>query len=398
MREVNFKLPDVGEGLTEATIVRWLVAEGQVIEVDTPLIEIETAKATVELPSPTAGKILKLHGLIDDTLPVGSVLVTIESGSDDDSIVDPVRAAPTTPVELANPDEPLLLVGYGTPAPKKSHPRPSVRATPPVRKLARELQVDLNTVQPTGKHGEVTRDDLKRQAGPQSRRDSSPLKGPRKHMARAMVRSASEAPQATLFTTVDLTELLKLQDGLQSSADLQDLRVTPFSLIAFCFAKVIGRTPLANSSLDGELLTKHDQVNLGVAVATPHGLFVPNIKQADQLSLASFLRNLTMLIQSAREDSLQPQDISGGTATVTNVGALGVDIGVPLLNPGEALILAIGAIGRRPWVVGDEIEIRSVVQLALTIDHRILDGSEGAALLTEIKALLTNPGLALMYV
>jgi 2-oxoisovalerate dehydrogenase E2 component (dihydrolipoyl transacylase) len=397
MGEVNFRLPDIGEGLVDATISRWLVAEGQTVEVDTPLVEIETAKATVELPSPAAGKIRQLHGAKDDTLLVGSVLVTIETSSTESVSVNESQTQLPTPTEQSKSDDPQLLVGYGSSTPARSKPRSAVRATPPVRKLARELKIDLDTVHPTGKHGEVTREDLKRQAESDSQGESFALQGTRKHMARAMVRSASEAPQATLFTSVDLTALLELLNELQDKPNFKDLRVTPFALIAFCFAKVIAKSPLANSSLNGDRLTLRDHVNLGIAVATPTGLVVPNIKQVEQLSLASFIRSLTELVQSARGNTLLPHDISGGTTTVTNVGALGVEIGVPLLNPGEAVILAIGAIDRRPWVVGDVIQIRPVVQLALTLDHRILDGSEGAAILTEVDALLGNPGLALMY-
>ena len=398
MAIVEFTLPDVGEGLTEATIIQWLVSEGQLVDVDTPLVEIETEKANVELPSPFGGIIRQIHCAVDESFPVGTRLVTIETT--DDSGAQPEETPTNQESILENPS---LLVGYGAPPANSPKSRPSFRATPPVRKLARDLNIDLAQIKPTGKHGEITRDDISRMkdATP-SRGDTVTLTGIRKHMARAMVRSATEAPQATLFTTIDVSALLSLQRDLESDPAFKDFRITPFALIARCFVKALTGFPLANSSIDNssEQIIFHKSINLGVAVATSMGLVVPNIKSTEALPLTEFIVELNTVIKDARNGELSPQQISGGTVTITNIGALGMETGTPLLNPGEAVILAVGAIERRPWVVTDpveEIAVRPVLQLSLTIDHRILDGSEGAALLKATAALVQNPGLALMY-
>jgi pyruvate dehydrogenase E2 component (dihydrolipoamide acetyltransferase) len=391
MSNVEFKLPDVGEGLTEATIIQWLVTEGQVVEVDTPLVEIETEKVTVELPSPFAGTILALHGGVDDVIAVGATLVSIETDS------DPLPQ--TTGGVVNESDTPPLLVGYGAPISTRPEPRTSVRATPPTRKLARDLGIDLHGVTPTGKHEEITREDVMRlQNGSVSSEESITLTGLRKHMARAMVRSATEAPQATLMKTVDATKLLDLHSELKERREFQDLRITPFALIAYCFVRALTSLPLGNASFDNEnnRIVVHDSINLGIAIATDQGLVVPNIKTAGSISFSEFMKSLRDVVDAARQGQLLPTQISGGTVTMTNIGALGLDTGTPLLNPGEAAILAVGSIDRRPWVVSDpdeKLEIRSVLQLALTIDHRILDGSEGAQLLTATASMVSNPDL-----
>jgi pyruvate dehydrogenase E2 component (dihydrolipoamide acetyltransferase) len=391
MSNVEFKLPDVGEGLTEATIIQWLVTEGQVVEVDTPLVEIETEKVTVELPSPFAGTILALHGGVDDVIAVGATLVSIETDS------DPLPQ--TTGGVVNESDTPPLLVGYGAPISTRPEPRTSVRATPPTRKLARDLGIDLHGVTPTGKYDEITREDVMRlQNGSVSSEESITLTGLRKHMARAMVRSATEAPQATLMKTVDATKLLDLHSELKERREFQDLRITPFALIAYCFVRALTSLPLGNASFDNEnnRIVVHDSINLGIAIATDQGLVVPNIKSAGSISFSEFMKSLRDVVDAARQGQLLPAQISGGTVTMTNIGALGLDTGTPLLNPGEAAILAVGSIDRRPWVVShpeEKLEIRSVLQLALTIDHRILDGSEGAQLLTATASMVSNPDL-----
>ena len=391
MSNMEFKLPDVGEGLTEATIIQWLVTEGQVVEVDTPLVEIETEKVTVELPSPFAGTIRALHGCIDDVIAVGTTLVSIETDSD-----SPVHTIGGVVNEL---DSPPLLVGYGAPTSTRPEPRTSVRTTPPIRKLAQELNIDLNHVTATGAHGEITHEDvLRAKNGPASGDESIALTGLRKHMARAMVRSATEAPQATLMKTIDATRLLVLHRELQERHEFQGFRITPFALIAHCFVKALSSLPMANASFDSEnnRIVFHDSINLGIAIATDQGLVVPNIKSAGSLSFSEFMKSLRDVVDAARQGQLLPAQISGGTVTMTNIGALGLDTGTPLLNPGEAAILAVGSIDRRPWVVSDpdeKLEIRSVLQLALTIDHRILDGSEGAQLLTATANMVSNPDL-----
>ena len=423
MSRFDFRLPDLGEGLTEATVLRWLVTEGQHVVVDAPLVEVETAKTTVELPSPYEGLVAAIHVAENDVVPVGEMLISLDRDMDE--------AAPP------------LLVGYGpsrqpsssasapeTMSPKSTIDAPNtdrllqpqaerrgVLAKPPVRKLARELGVDLASVPASGSQGEVTREDVMNAAAHngESHHDSVtdsvtdsaqssssfPLTGIRKQMAHAMTRSAAEAPQATIFLSVDVTRLMSLRDQLNEKLEREGTRLSIFGLMCFLFTQAIGTSPLANSRIDMEsgTLTTLPEINLGVAVAGPSGLVVPNIKSANSLSLNEFSAALAAVIDSARRGSLRPEQLIGGTITVSNVGALGVDSGVPLLNPGEAAILAIGAVRRQPWVVTDpheHLEIRSVVELALTIDHRIMDGKDGAELLRATARLMTEPALLLL--
>jgi 2-oxoisovalerate dehydrogenase E2 component (dihydrolipoyl transacylase) len=397
MGAIEFALPDVGEGLTEATIVAWLVDEGQVVDVDTPLVEIETAKANVELPSPFAGTIRQLHCAVGETHPVGTALLTIDTT--DNQAAPPRQPAPDPESEPAPEPEPKLLVGYGAPPARPAKRKSGVRAAPPVRALARELHVDLTQVPATGTHGEITRQDVLAHHDQPNRAHAIAVHGLRKHMAKAMVRSATESPQATMFSTIDATELLTMQSEIQDRPEFAHLKVTPFALIARCFVKALTNTPLANASLNEAQteITLHQHINLGVAVATEAGLVVPNIKAAETLDFKTFIEHLTDVIDLARTGHLEPRQVTGGTVTMTNVGALGIEQGVPLLNPGEAVIMSVGALMKRPWVVSDEMQIRTVVQIALTFDHRILDGSEAAALLNATTALIDQPGLALVY-
>ena len=384
MTYFEFLLPDLGEGLTEATILRWLVEEGQSVTVDTPLVEVETAKTTVELPSPHAGTVTALQVAADETVPVGSVLITLE-------------------IEDTEKDnEPPLLIGYGA-SRKPSEPTDSaieVKAKPPVRKLARDLGVDLSSVRASGAQGQITRDDVLASVATPSVQAGVPLTGIRKHMANAMTRSASESPQAALFKSVDVTHLVSLRENLNDRLKSSGTQLSIFGFMCFLFTQAVANDSLANSSFEpqtGNLIT-HPHVNLGVAVAGPNGLVVPNIKMADTLSLAQFAREMSKIIDNARTDSLSTDQLLGGTITVTNVGALGIDSGVPLLNPGEAAILAIGAVRRMPWVLTnpqEQLAIRSVVELALTIDHRIMDGKDGAALLNATAELFQQPALLL---
>ena len=419
MSRFDFLLPDLGEGLTEATVLRWLVTEGQHVTVDAPLVEVETAKTTVELPSPYEGLVAAIHVAENDVVPVGAMLISLDRDTEDSA--------------------PPLLVGYGssrqppgnasapttthapnkTNAPSTDHSskpngdRRTVLAKPPVRKLARDLGVELASVHASGTRGEVTRDDIVHAAArndgsnhtavrsPADSSSSIPLTGIRKQMAQAMTRSATEAPQATIFLSVDVTHLVSLRDQLNEKLEPQGTRLSVFGLMCFLFTQAITNTPLANSRIDMEAgtLTTVSEINLGVAVAGPSGLVVPNIKSANSLDLTAFSTALASLIETARRGSLRPEQLLGGTITVSNVGALGVDSGVPLLNPGEAAILAIGAVRRQPWVVTDpheHLEIRSVVELALTIDHRIMDGKDGAEILRATARLMTEPALLLL--
>lgn len=498
-----FRLPDVGEGLTEAEIVAWHVAVGDRVEVNQVLVEIETAKSIVELPSPFEGRVVALLAAVGDTVPVGEAIIevgtegavaTVNSAGSADSAdsagaVDSAGAADTAgPTAPATPPEeeqtPKLLVGYGATDPGSSSrrrrrapatssgtaagaahasvinalttpalevpARPATpaqhegalekpRAKPPVRGLAKQLGIDLATVEATGPNGTISRDDVRRAAdGPASQAagiatgsaavttaatstaitattfDTSattaaateptriPIKGVRKATAAAMVQSAFTAPHVTEFITIDVTPSLELIAEVQQRREFKDIKLTPLSLIARAYLRAISRTPMATAHWDEEAqeIVLPGTVNLGIAAATPRGLLVPNIKGAERLGWAELAAAIGELAATARAGKTQPADLAGGSTTITNIGVFGIDTGTPILNPGETAILAVGAIQRRPWVVGtgeaERIEPRSVMQLALSFDHRVLDGAEGSRLLADTAEILANPGLALL--
>ncbi|MEV8544314.1 dihydrolipoamide acetyltransferase family protein [Streptomyces sp. NPDC051572] len=434
----QFLLPDVGEGLTEAEILAWSVRPGDVVEVNQIIVEVETAKAAVELPSPYAGVVSALHAEVGDLLPVGRPLITIDTEA-------PGEAASGEPdggaVQQPDAEQPALLVGYGPQGTgngrrrrRPAHPAQPQRADsvearapepaparsaakPPVRKLAKDLGVDLTTVAPTGPGNTITREDIHeaaRGATPQTAPDPAPdtprtsetrvpIRGVRRHTAAAMVASAFTAPHVTEFITVDVTATMRLRELVAGRREFRDLRVTPLLFFARAFLIALAKTPEANSSWDEavqEIVLKH-YVNLGVAAATDRGLVVPNIKGADRMSLHELAQALADLTATARAGRTSPQDMTGGTVTLTNVGVFGVDTGTPILNPGEAAILAVGAVRRMPWVVQDvdgneRIEPRWGTQLALSFDHRLMDGRQGSELLAHTAQILHEPGLAML--
>ena len=451
----NFNLPDPGEGLTEAEVTTWKVKVGDEVAVNDIVIEVETAKSLVELPIPFAGTIVELLAAEGDTVDVGAPIIAVEVGG-----ADPEPAAPVSgePAEAAGPN----LVGYGAqagstrrrartsrrvdsaadglapqgsaaPAPAAGGPPPvpalrdarppRALAKPPVRKLAKDLGVDLQAVAPSGDGGLVTRADVEGAASAlrDGRRAPSsgtggnlegtpgedmriPIKGVRKATAGAMVASAFTAPHVTEFITVDVTAMMDLVDRLKRDRAFADVKVTPLLVVAKALSLALRRHPEANASWDeaAQEIVLHGSVNLGIAAATPRGLLVPNIKGADQLSLHDLAAALGDLVGTAREGRTQPADLAGGTATITNVGVFGVDTGTPILNPGEAVILAFGAVRRTPWVVtaadgSESIEPRWVTQLALSFDHRLVDGELGSKLLADVAALLHDPGTAFLW-
>ena len=448
-----FRLPDVGEGLTEAEIVSWHVAVGDSVAVNQVLCEIETAKSIVELPSPFEGTVLALLAAAGDTVPVGESIIEVASVETETESAVGAHAA----TQAAEPETPKLLVGYGATDPGRSrrrrargsanasgashsasapqnttqeraidvaHNSEKPRAKPPVRGLAKQLGIDLAEVAPTGPDGTVSRDDVRRAAehagaGPiqldtiysQAGHDAItatdeptriPIKGVRKAMAAAMVHSAFTAPHVTEFVTVDVTRTLELIEEVRQRREFRDIRLTPLSLVARAYLLAISRTPMSTAHWDeeaGEIVLPRT-VNLGIAAATPRGLLVPNIKGAGALGLLELARAIGELAAMARAGRTPPADLAGGDTTITNIGVFGIDTGTPILNPGETAILAVGAIQRRPWVVGtgeaERIEPRSIMQLALSFDHRVLDGAEGSRLLADTAEILANPGLALL--
>lgn len=441
----QFKLPDVGEGLTEADIVTWHVKVGDAVSINEALVEVETAKAAVDLPSPYAGVVAALHFAEGDTVEVGAPIITIaetrgtQAGSDATDAQTPRPASESPPDELGGPWEspPIpvatvdeerqnVLVGYGPtrttvarrprkngtrrPAGMVTSNRPVHRphATPPVRALARQLGIDLATVQPTGERGQITRTDLRNaqsalaagQAAPARPAETrKPIKGVRKRTAEAMVASAFTAPHVTEWITVDMTRSLKLIDRLRTDKSFSGVRLSPLVLVMRATLLALSRNPEANAKWDdaaGEIVQFHD-VNLGVAAATPRGLVVPNIRAAQSLRTVELAQALEDLIVQARTGKTRPEAMQKGTFTITNIGVFGVDAGTPILNPGEAAILCLGGIRRQPWEHKGKIKLRHVGTLALSFDHRLIDGELGSRLLADVARLLEDPALALAH-
>jgi 2-oxoisovalerate dehydrogenase E2 component (dihydrolipoyl transacylase) len=459
----EFKLPDLGEGLTEGDILKWTVAVGDTVDVNDTIAEVETVKAAVELPSPYAGTVTALLAEEGSTVPVGTPIISIDTGGDSTATQNAAAGedmVPSVPGEAGTEEKQLTLVGYGpreesgrrrrrrstngTAAsegaqvsfnlpPASARPQPQVDepvepaspgpdrsralAKPPVRKLAKTLGVDLSTLSPTGPHGTVTREDVEAAANGASaptlptldrsqRETRVPIKGVRKHTAAAMVSSAFTAPHVTEFVTCDVTAMMELRERVAARREFRDVKVSPLLFVAKAVILAARKTPEINATWDeaaGEIVLKN-YVNLGIAAATDRGLIVPNIKDADAMSLLELARAIGALTETARAGRTSPADMTGGTITITNVGVFGVDTGTPILNPGEAGIVAFGAINRRPWVVGggsapdgtERIEPRWVTQLAVSFDHRLVDGQQGSQFLADVAAVLTDPGLALL--
>jgi pyruvate dehydrogenase E2 component (dihydrolipoamide acetyltransferase) len=478
----QFKLPDLGEGLTEGDILKWMVAVGDTVDVNDTIAEVETVKAAVELPSPWAGVVTALHAGEGETVPVGTPIISIDTATTDAPSQAAEDLVPGLPGEVEDrvpglpgggalpaEEKQMTLVGYGpreeragrrrrrtagsappaaaagaqtafnlppgrpaeppvqeaaapaAPATPTPAPAPEARpaahhvlAKPPVRKLAKTLGVDLGSVTPTGPHGTISREDVQSAANgvgpaaPQAvraegaRETRVPVRGIRKHTAAAMVASAFTAPHVTEFVTCDVTATMELRDRVAGRREFRDVKVSPLLFVAKAVLLAAQRTPEINASWDeaaGEIVLKH-YVNLGIAAATERGLIVPNIKDADRLSLRDLAAAIGRLTDTARSGKTAPADLTGGTFTITNVGVFGVDTGTPIINPGESAILAFGAIRRMPWVVGsgddERIEPRWVTQLGLSFDHRLIDGQQGSQFLADVAAILTDPGMALL--
>ncbi|WP_153483136.1 dihydrolipoamide acetyltransferase family protein [Streptomyces katsurahamanus] len=482
-------MPDVGEGLTEAEILKWYVQPGDTVTDGQVVCEVETAKAAVELPIPYDGVVAELRFPEGTTVDVGVSIIAVDTGASagtgagagagaGEAAEEPaaeVAEAVEGASEAAPKGRQPVLVGYGvSEASTKRRPRKAAQtaqttqtapaqaqapaapvrpplppaqlpgqaaaqasaalqselnghgtgtvtaarplAKPPVRKLAKDLGVDLASVTATGRDGVITREDVHAAvapapagpvaptvaapvapeplaAGTTARETRIPVKGVRKATAAAMVGSAFTAPHVTEFVTVDVTRTMKLVEELKSDRDLAGLRVNPLLLIARAFLVAIRRNPGANASWDEErqeIVQKH-YVNLGIAAATPRGLIVPNVKDAHAMTLPELAGALGELVATAREGKTTPAAMQGGTATITNVGVFGVDTGTPILNPGESVILAVGSIKPRPWVHKGKVKPRQVTTLGLSFDHRLVDGELGSRLLADTAAVLENP-------
>lgn len=506
----EFLLPDVGEGLTEAEIVAWKVKVGDTVEINDVIVEIETAKSLVELPSPFEGTVLALLVPEGETIPVGTPIISIGAEGEAPAPTAPTEQTESDPylgmaekagaaeaqvdpadIDLSNPAasgsmegaslvgrikaergpmrrarrgsaSPSTVAGGQTqmqvqgafspggaqsdevmPADESPVPATDQRATqaapaealvpaaaqepgvvralakPPVRKLAKDLGVDLTTLTGSGPSGSITRDDVQGAANgaapaapaatvpvapaaaPGERETREPIKGVRKMMATAMSQSAFTSPHVTEWITVDVTAAMQLVARLKKRPEFRDTRVSPLLVLARAVILAMKRTPEINSFWDEaaqEVVYKH-YVNLGIAAATPRGLVVPNVKDADTLSMTELAAALGELTATARDGKTQPAEMAGGTFTITNVGVFGVDAGTPIINPGESAILCFGAINKRPWVDEEtgEIVVRDVTTLALSFDHRHIDGEKGSRFLADVAGMLSDPGTALLF-
>ena len=469
----QFKLPDVGEGLTEADIVSWKVKPGDSVTVNQVIVEIETAKSLVELPSPFDGVVTDLLVPEGQTVDVGTPIIAVDVSGEagagrpagvglaevndpsagtqgaEDLVPSPPEEGAREPGIVGSPapkiERQAVLVGYGVklgtttrrprkggkagsgpgagrpPAEPVSPPAASGNgapgrtgtadrpmAKPPVRKLAKDLGVDLAALTGSGPEGTITREDVQAAAAgpaaeapaamsvpavPAGGEERIPIRGVRKHTALAVSSSAFTAPHVTEFLQIDVTETMSAVQRLRELPEFEGRRPSPLLLVAKALMLAVARHPMINSSWDEaaqEIVVKH-YVNLGIAAATDRGLLVPNIKNAHALSLPGLARALSELATTAREGKTQPADLARGTITITNVGVFGVDTGTPILTPGESAILALGQVKQAPWVHEGELAVRQVTTLALSFDHRIVDGDLGSAVLRDIGAMLTDP-------
>ncbi|UPU41193.1 MULTISPECIES: dihydrolipoamide acetyltransferase family protein [Rhodococcus] len=396
----EFRLPDLGEGLTSADLVEWTVGVGDTVALNQVLAQVETAKALVELPSPYVGVVRDLLVEPGTTVPVGTPIIRIEEPADSPSPSDS--------------QSPSVLVGYGPAAERPSRRRSKITpasqsaanterqpATPAARRAAREAGIELSEITGSGFDGAVTAADVADALTVQAPSDNATRlasSGLRKQMASAMVASV-RAPQASVFLTADITPSMELLGRLRSSEAFTGLSLTPLTLAAKAMVAAIASHPMVNAHWDearGDAAVD-DDVNLGIAVASERGLSVPNIKSAETLSLVQLARAVTELTVAAREGKTDVRHLTGGTVTITNVGVFGVEGGIPLLNPGEAVILCLGSVSERPWVIERKIEVRSVVTLTLTFDHRVLTGEQAARFLSFVAEMLANPDLLLTH-
>jgi len=435
--QFTFPLPDVGEGLTEAEIVSWRVKPGDEVAVNQVVCEIETAKSLVELPSPFQGVVKELLVNEGDTVLVGTPIISVEGeGGDsapDTGVTDAVGDVESSVTQETA--EPKILVGYGTgpttptsrrkraqppadapvvtPAPAAGTDLPlaesvPVIAKPPIRKLAKDLGVVLDSVTGSGIGGEILRDDVIRHAGqatvfrnlatpewPENREDRIPVKGVRKAIAQAMVKSMFTAPHVSVFVDVDATRTMDFVKRLKASPDFAGIKVSPLLVMVKAMIWAVQRNPTVNSTWTEEEIIVHHFVNMGVAAATPRGLIVPNVKEAQSLSLRDLAMALEKLTVTAREGKTTPEEMSNGTITITNLGSFGVDTGTPILNPGEVTIVALGTIKPKPWVVNGEIRARMVTTVAASFDHRVVDGDVASKFVADVAAVMEEPALLL---
>ena len=412
----QFKLPDPGEGLTEAEITQWLVSEGDEVRVNDVLVEIETAKSLVELPSPVSGTVRRLLVAVGDSVDVGAPIIEIDDGEPEpETEPEPEAQNLVGSGPLPEPTNRRRPPAEAPVAPVTEAPGPittavgKVLAKPLVRRLARDLGVKLASVHPTGPNGTVSKEDVEAAAGiAHAAADdvlghTERIHGVRKATALNVAASVAKHVHVTEFNTIDITATKDLVARLKTRREFKDLHVSPLLLHAKAVCLALARHPELNATWDGEAgqIVYHDEVNLGIAAATPRGLLVPVIKGADKMNLVELCRAINELVVTAREGRLMPADYSGGTFSITNVGVFGIDTGTPIINGDESAILAMGAIKRRPWVVGsgddEQIVPRWVTTLAVSFDHQLIDGEQGSLFLDDVSTVLSEPELALLF-
>ena len=399
----QFLLPDLGEGLEDAEVMAWKVKEGDRVELNQVLVEVNTAKALVEIPSPWVGVVEKLHAAEGEVVNVGQPLVSIR-----------VELAAGAASEEKKPKRQALLVGYGVAEEEEapaSHARAApgreraggapIPASPPVRRLARELGIDLGSVTGTGAGGRVTREDvmkaaagvgavLGRQVADAAGDQRVPVRGVRRLTAEKMARSAKEIPHVTTFLTVDATALEAFRGELERDTGS---RFTALPIVVRAFVDVAKQFRSLNATFDGdasEIVLRGD-LNVGIAAETERGLLVPVVRHADRLGIRELAGEIARLVSAAREGRSTPDELSGGTVTVTNVGSFGADFGTPIINHPESAILAIGVIEPRALVVKGRVEARPAVTLSLSFDHRVLDGAEAGRAMKALGDVLESP-------
>lgn len=451
MSSQTFNLPDVGEGLTEAEIVAWKVAVGDTVGVNQPIVEIETAKSLVELPSPFAGTVESLLAAEGETVPVGDAIISINTAAAETggaSLVGSGPVAESSGRKVRRRYQPQVRTAPETGSPDSLEEERTSSASaalpsrplakPPVRKRAKESGINLADVTATGPRGEVTRADLEKHAqgghapsnltagangnaspapkpaapsapaAPRSddepfwlpssvldREERIPVKGVRKATAKAMVESAFSAPHVSIFVDVDASRTMEFVKRLKESRDFAGVKVSPLLILAKAVIWAAARNPQVNATWNDDEITLHRYMNLGIAAATPRGLLVPNIKDAQELSLRELAVALGDLAETARAGKTTPAQMSGGTLTVTNIGALGIDTGTPIINPGEVAIVAFGTIKQKPWVLDGEVIPRWVTTLGGSFDHRVVDGDLSARFMADVAAILEEPALLL---
>ncbi len=442
----EFKLPDIGEGVVEGEIVRWLVNEGDEIAEDQPMVEVMTDKATVSLPSPYAGKVVSLMAKEGDVVEVGKTLLIIEVAGDG-NVESPAAAEPATagaPKEAASlpPTAAPPSAGSAAVSPPETPVAPTmpqahkkVLATPAIRKMAREMGIDIARVQGTGRGGRVTREDLRRfdeerrgkpaaavaqtapvaqQAPPVAahpaplptpprpaagttppREERIPFRGLRKRIAEKMVQSAFTATHFTYVNDVDMTELVAFREKMKPLAEARGVKLTYLPFIVKASIVALKAFPLLNASLDeaaGEIVLKYDY-NIGIATATDAGLIVPVVHHADRLSLIEIARRIGELAEKARTGKIALEELQGSTFTITSLGAEGGLLATPIINFPEVAIMGVHKLEDRPVVRNGEIVIRKMMNLSLSFDHRIIDGHVGAAFCNRIAEVLQSPDL-----